>query len=72
MIAIIVAVRQLAIQKLVAERRHGGEGSEAGWEVEIVVPELDAPRHCGGDPRRHLENEPGDAKTVGHELEDFA
>ena len=70
--AIIVAVRQLAVQKLVAERRHGGEGSEIGWEDEIVVPELDAPCHCGGEPRRHPENEPGDAKTVGKELQDVA
>jgi hypothetical protein len=59
-------VRQREIQKLVAERQHGGAGGESRWEDESVVPELDAPLHCGGNPRGDLESELVDAKTVIH------
>jgi hypothetical protein len=52
------------------ERQHGRAGGESGWEDEIVVPELDAPRNCGGDPRGDLENKLADAKTVRHEVRD--
>ncbi len=38
---------KLEVYKLVAERQHGGAGGERGRDDEIVVPELDAPRHCG-------------------------
>ena len=38
------------------------------WENPQLVaeddPELDAPRHCGGDPRGDLVNELVDVKTV--------
>jgi hypothetical protein len=47
-------VGQLEVHKLVAERKHGGAGGESGQDDEIVVPELDAPQHCGGDPRGDL------------------
>jgi hypothetical protein len=61
-------VRQLEVQKLVAERHHGGAGGKSGRDDEIVVPELDAPRRCGGDPRGDLGNELVDTKTVCHEV----
>jgi hypothetical protein len=51
---------------LVVERKHGGAGGENGRDDGIVVPELDAPRHCGGDPRGDLENEHVDTKMVCH------
>jgi hypothetical protein len=35
---------------------------------EIVVPELDAPRNCGGDPRGDLENGLVEAMTASHEV----
>jgi hypothetical protein len=61
-------VGQPEVQKLVAERKHGGAGGESGRDDEFVVPELDAPRYCGGDSRGDLENEPVDAKTVCHAI----
>ncbi len=51
---------------LVVERKHGGAGGESGRVDEIVVPELDAPRHCGGDPRGDLKNEYVDTNMVCH------
>jgi hypothetical protein len=61
-------VRQLEVQKLVAERQHGGAGGKSGRDDEIVVPELDTPQRCGGDPRGDLENELVDTKTVCNEV----
>jgi hypothetical protein len=55
---------KLEVQELVAERQHGGAGGESGRDEEIVVSELYAPQHCGGDPRGDLENELVDTKTV--------
>jgi hypothetical protein len=55
---------QLEVDKLVAERQHGGAGGESGRDDEIVVPELDAPKLCEDDPRGDLEN----AKTVCQEV----
>jgi hypothetical protein len=76
----VVAVRQLEIQQLVAKRQHGGAGGESRRENErgdesrreddSVVPELDASRHCGGDPHGDLGNELVDAKAVSHEVLD--
>jgi hypothetical protein len=55
-------VGQHEVEQIVAERQHGGaggesrreneRGGESRREDESVVPELDASRHCGGDPRR--------------------
>ena len=61
-------VGQLEVHKLVAERQHGGAGGECGRDDEIVVPELDAPKNCGDDPRGDLENELVDTKTVSQEV----
>ncbi len=66
---------------VVAERQHGGAGGESRREDErsgesrredeSVVPELDASRHCGGDPRGDLEDELVDAKALSHEVHDL-
>jgi hypothetical protein len=45
-------------------------GDKSGRDDENVIPELDAPRYCGGDPRGDLENELVDAKTVLHTVLD--
>ncbi len=63
-------VGQPEVHKLVALRQHSGAGGECGRDDEIVVPDLDAPRHCGGDPQADLENELVDAKPVCHEVLD--
>ncbi len=59
-------VGQPEVQKLVTGR--GGAGGESWRDDENVVPELDAPNHCGGDPRGDLENELVDTKTVCHKV----
>ena len=61
-------VGQLEVHKLVAERKHGGAGGESGRDDETVVPELDAPRNCGDDPRGDLGSELVDTKTVCQEV----
>jgi hypothetical protein len=73
-------IGQHEVQQLVAERQHGGaggesrregqRGGESRREDESVVPELDASRHCGGDPQGDLGNELVDAKAVSHEVLD--
>ncbi len=61
-------VGQLEVHKLVAERQHSGAGGDSERDDDIVVPELDAPRHCGSDPRGDLENELVDTKTVRYDV----
>jgi hypothetical protein len=61
---------QPEVHKLVAERKYCGTGGKSGRDDDIVVPELDAPRHCGGDPRSYIENEIVDSKPVCHEVLD--
>ena len=65
-----VVVAQREVQNLVVKHQHGDAGGGSGREEESVFPELDASRHCGGDPRGGLENELVDAKTFCDEVRD--
>jgi hypothetical protein len=47
-----------------ASRREDERDGESRREDESVVPELDASRHCGGDPQSDLENELINAKAI--------
>ncbi len=50
--------------QLVARTPARRGNGESGRDDENVIPELDTPRHCGGDPRGDLVNELVDGKTV--------
>jgi hypothetical protein len=52
------------VSHVAAERQHGGAGGKSGREDERVIPELDAPCHCGDNPRGHVASEPVIPKTI--------
>ncbi len=58
----------LGSSRSISSSPNASTAARAARDDEIVVPELDAPRHCGSDPRGDLENELVDTKTVCHEF----